>query len=831
MRQRLRPRRQIGIGDVLERRGLLAAPVVAGNLGQVLQSQFQPYAFGTAVGTQLDAVRVAGHFRQHVVVPSPHQNSATSPINYGFINRSQFNGSGFPTIGLQLQEVRVGGRVTVHGSDNENALTPSSGLVAAAGRPFRVFKTVVNKGGIDRSQFNDGGFGTAEYDSDGNITVREGRVGLQWRQTRVRGSVDVGIDVDLIQPGGTPTSVSAAAAPGTTAIEPSTNTGRIRDTQFNDGGFGDIGMQWSQVAVGGRVATTSNTLFIRPRQDNTGPIDVVDRNLGQEDAATSSPASARAAREAARSATLRSAALRPASLRSATVHVAATVSAAEIPSTDNNSATSSGRLPGTQFNDGGFGDVGLQWKKVQVRGDVTVAHNSLTVQPENKGQGLITVRGINLPTAPGATAPTPRRPLPAPVTDPAAVTSDGDPVTALPTPTDPTSPYFATPFSEPGTVTLPFPGNLPLVNAATNSGLVRGGQFNAGGFGDDGLQWLNVRVDGHVNVVHNSLSVHPEGSQLAGIAVGNVAYGRPVGQQVARHLATIRSLVISAGTGGVETGPSPVAAAAVTPTRLLTPPNGRKIADQQVVTPGATDVFLQWNGIDHRRGLVVVHNIIKLTGVGPNTGPITLTNIRFPFKVPLGPLVATTPSAATVRALAIGPVLLNSAINSGTLDHAQFSSGGFGDDALQWRNVRVGGSVDVVHNTLAVDASADAPTTDVAGPITISNVSFNSGALRGDLSSRQTQVLVSPPDVFQRKATRPVNPGKALPDDPTVINQAVNSGIIRAGQFAQGAANHTLLQWQGVRTRGPVKVIDNVLSISVLDRPAGPISISNVTFA
>ena len=75
---------------------------------------------------------------------------------------------------------------------------------------------------------------------------------------------------------------------------------------------------------------------------------------------------------------------------------------------------------------------------------------------------------------------------------------------------------------------------FPLENAASNSGLVRGGQFNAGGFGDEGLQWQNVHVGGKVQVVHNSLSVHPEGSKLAGISVSNVSYGPPVSPSVAR---------------------------------------------------------------------------------------------------------------------------------------------------------------------------------------------------------------------------------------------------------------------------------------------------------
>jgi hypothetical protein len=55
----------------------------------------------------------------------------------------------------------------------------------------------------------------------------------------------------------------------------------------------------------------------------------------------------------------------------------------------------------------------------------------------------------------------------------------------------------------------------------------------------------------------------------------------------------------------------------------------------------------EWNGIEHKRGLVIVHNIILLKNVGPNTGPITLQNVRFPFKVPtFAPLVTVLPAAS-----------------------------------------------------------------------------------------------------------------------------------------------------------------------------------------
>jgi len=185
-----------------------------------------------------------------------------------------------------------------------------------------------------------------------------------------------------------------------------------------------------------------------------------------------------------------------------------------------------------------------------------------------------------------------------------------------------------------------------------------------------------------------------------------------------------------------------------------------------------------------------------------------------------------------------GAILLNSADNSGILSHAQFNGRGFGDIGLQWRNVSVAGSVAVVHNTLAVDESSDLPAGAVLGPITISNITFNSTALNGPLSTKRNEVIVSPPPPFKRQrdlvqhiTSRPVNFGKPLPQNPAVRNEATNTGIMAGGQIAAGGAGHALLQWQCVKLDGKVTVMDNVLSISMQDKPTGPITISNVTFA
>jgi hypothetical protein len=375
------------------------------------------------------------------------------------------------------------------------------------------------------------------------------------------------------------------------------------------------------------------------------------------------------------------------------------------------------------------------------------------------------------------------------------------------------------------------------VNSATNSGLVKGGQFNAGGFGDLGLQWQKVHVGGNVQLVHNSLSVHPEGSMLAGISVSNVSYGPPVSPSVARHLAVLPFAVISTGD---DTSTAANGSGHVLPKTVLSPPNDRILTNQQLAKPNGADVFLQWNGIEHKRGLVLVQNIILISGVGPNTGPITLSNIRFPFRVPtLAPLVtAVQPATAAraqstqVRAQSHEPVLLNSANNSGIISDAQFSDGGFGDVGSQWSNVSVNGSVAVVHNTLAVDesAAADLPADDNPGPLTISNVTFNSQALAG-VSKARAQVLVSPPDIFQAVSSHRVNLGRPLPHDPNVVDQTANSGILKGGQLSSGGTSHVVLQWQCVNVPGRVTVMDNVLSLSVADRPTGPITISNVTFA
>jgi hypothetical protein len=92
----------------------------------------------------------------------------------------------------------------------------------------------------------------------------------------VRGPVNVGLEDLVIQPGASPapavSSVTPAVSTDATGPIPfqskvedrRTNIGNIKNSQFNDGGFGDIGMQWMGVSVGAHVGTSTNTLFLKP---------------------------------------------------------------------------------------------------------------------------------------------------------------------------------------------------------------------------------------------------------------------------------------------------------------------------------------------------------------------------------------------------------------------------------------------------------------------------------------------------------------------------------------------------------------------------------------
>jgi len=793
----------------LESRLVLSSAQLPGNVGEVLQSQYEPRGITEPVGLQTWGLTVGGPVKIELYDPAldveagkVDEASTGSIVNSGLIGFSQFNGGGFSTIGAQIRQTRLGRGLTISGFDTpERDLDAGSSPSAAQAIPGQAR---VNTNLIWNSQFQDGGFGTRGS---------RGRVGLQWNRVRVRGGVDIGMENLVYQPGVTKETSQGGVDPIPQFPLSPTNVGRIRRSQFNDGGFGDLGMQWMGVGVGGRVATSTNTLFIHPKQDQLGPLTFENMNFGFHSRSGTTGSLDR--------------------VRAASVEAQATTSSAAGPYQEwidpsrrkrfINDATNSGRIVGTQFNDGGFGDVGLQWRKVRVGRDVTAVHNALTVQPTNAGQGLITVRNVTFPARPYRTPESRSQPAQRLSPHPALVTRDGQiRVRELPQPTEP--------FRQPHAIVPVIPteeGDLSnaveVLNGATNSGRIHGGQFNAGGFGDLGMQWLKVEVGQGVELVHNSLSVHPLGSKLEGIEVSGVTFGEPVRPDQAKWLSVLPNH---------EARSVPLAGPGVRRKGFDDPHNDRWLRNQQRAKPDQLPVFIQWNGVGRERGLIIVQNLIDIRGVQPVSGPVTLEDIRFVGAPPF--VQSGDSSTGLIQAAASGrPMSMNATNNSGILSHNQFSDGGFGSLGLQWRNVKVGGQVSVVQNTLSVNATADRAPGDIGGPITISDITFNSGVFGGPLSARQAgseQVITTPPAFQSRLSSPPQNRGLRLTQDPYVTDESTNSGIFTGGQLIGGGGRFGLLQWQNVRIPGNVTIIQNVLDVNLGGQANGPVKIAHVTF-
>jgi len=770
------------------------------------------------------------------------------PANSGIIAASQFNDGGFGPLGIQASGLRVGGDLSIV---SQTTLGEADAPVSPPSVPFapQMPGMRVNSGRIENSQFADGGFGDS---------------GLQLRSVTVGGSLEVGAQRFVIQPTngqgnlGPPTLLGTlnpktrvvtfpkpapGAAPPTSMLYPGmyvfgngiqantvvrsigdgrhitlsklpratgarhlffstrdsgTNTGSIVASQVTDGGFGDIGLQWSNVTVGGRVATQHSGLEIQPQLANVGPITAGQKHFGllsQAGFATTPPAG-------------------PVSPVLPVSPGGASGTSTAAGST--NDATNSGRIVASQFADGGFGDIGMQWQNVQVSGDVEVTHNSLSVQPENAGQGKITVADVSFTSSPPSSTPSPASSggeLPA---DPPVVTQ-GTPVTPrLPTPTKP----GPTPFQ---------------FNSATNSGLVSNSQFADGGFGDVGLQWSDVRIGGSVQVVHNSLSVQAEGSGLAGVSVHGVTFGSAAGSAGDRRLApaTIDSLTV--GSSG-SAGPPPF----VPGFGVRRYPNHTNRINQQYASSPASATSLQWTNVaqDPRNpsGLVIVNNVLKVSndstvGRQPAKGVITLSKIAFPGiappqTLPSGTMTAAHAPAAFHRMLSPAgtiaqAVRTNSATNSGVLSGNQFLDGGTGDIGLQWSDVTVNGSVRIEHNSCSVNVVGDAKDT---GPIDISGIRFDSG-WAGSGASTDTLYLTPP----SASLTRLGGPAVAATAG-SVINTASNSATLTGGQFLDGGMGQIGLQWQHQTITCPIRIVNNVLSVTVSGTNAHDVFVHDVTF-
>ena len=825
------------------------------NVGQITDSQVNVGGF-TTVGLQLQDVSITGGMlrvdvldegigkpaaggtqpvpagganRLPALVPPESPGGAT---NSGVITSSQFNDGGFGPLGIQASGLTVGGDLSIV---SRTTLGAPDVPVPAVPVPFAppLPGMSVNAGTIQGSQFTDGGFGDT---------------GLQLKTVTVGGAIDVGAERFVIQPTagtanlGPPTllgSLTATArlvkfpkaasgsAPPTSMLYPGmfvfgrgippktvirsvvngqwialsklpritgtrqlffstrdtgTNTGLIASSQVTDGGFGDIGLQWSNVSVGGRVATLHTSLQIQPEVDGVGAITTGDKQFGL---LTPTPAA-------------------PSSARPPAAAVVAPRAAAPVAGGTGNDATNSGRIVSSQFADGGFGDIGMQWQNVQVTGTVEATHNSLSIQPENANQGLISVANVSFTRAPPAFGPGP--------------TSGGGLLPADPTPvTDGTavSPVLPTP-TGPG---LAGSG----ANAATNSGLVSQSQFADGGFGDVGLQWFNVRVNGDVQVVHNSLSVQPEGANLRGVSVRDVTFGSAVHAAGDPRLApaTLASLVVPPS----NSGPPPF----VPNSAYVEKTNAVDRKHQQFLSAPASATSLQWRSITRDgTGLVIVNNVLQVSNTatagnrpGTSAGVVRLAGITFPGRVPPHVATAAASSSVPVRPTVIAGVAAaagNAATNSGTLSANQFLDGGMGDIGLQWRNVTVNGSVRVEHNSCSVNVVGDARNT---GPITVSGIRFATGWSSGGAA---TDTLFLTPPAAGLAAAPPAGSVAGAG------NAASNSATLTGGQFLDGGMGQIGLQWQHLTIDCPIRIVNNVFSITVSGVGTRDVTIQDVTF-
>jgi hypothetical protein len=794
-----------------------------------------------AGGTQ--PVPVGGANTLPAVVPP---RSPGGPANSGVIASSQFNDGGFGPLGIQASGLTVGGDLSIV---SRTTLGSADVPVTPPSVPFAppLPSMSVNAGTIRNSQFTDGGFGDT---------------GLQLRSVTVGGAIDVGAERFVIQPTtgkgnlGPPnllgtlnaktrlvTFAKAApgAAPPTSMLYPGmfvfgkgipaktviqsivngqrimlskmprvtgarqlffstrntgTNTGSIVSSQVADGGFGDIGLQWSNVAVGGRVATLHSGVQIQPELDNVGSITTGQKQFGL----LPTPGFATEATPAA---------------PSSPVTPGGAVGTAT-GSGSSNDATNSGRIVASQFADGGFGDIGLQWQNVQVSGNVEATHNALSIQPENTNQGLISVANVSFASSPPSFTPSAVSGGGALSTDPALVTQ-GTPVSPrLPMPTSPGMSRYQS-------------------NSATNSGLVSNSQFADGGFGDVGLQWSNVRVHGDVQVVHNSLSIQPEGSRLAGVSVKDVTFGSAASPAGDPRLepATLTNLTVKPSGSA---GPPPF----VPNSAYVKKSNRVNRTNQQVLSSPAAATSLQWRSVTRdATGLVIVNNVLKVSNngtvgkqPGAVAGTIQLGGITFPGSVPprvlsAQPTVTAKPrTTAAYAATAPQAIRVNAATNSGTLSGNQFLDGGTGDIGLQWRDVTINGSVRIEHNSCSINVTGDANDT---GPITVSGIRFDTG---WSASGAATDILfLTPPATGGQlsgvQAAAPTTSVIAMGG----INTASNSATLAGGQFLDGGMGQIGLQWQHVTINCPIRIVNNVFSVTVSGTNTHGVSVQDVTFA
>ena len=63
-----------------------------------------------------------------------------------------------------------------------------------------------------------------------------------------------------------------------------------------------------------------------------------------------------------------------------------------------------------------------------------------------------------------------------------------------------------------------------VINTASNSATLVGGQFLDGGMGQIGLQWQHVTINSPIRIVNNVFSVTVSGTNTRGVSVQDVTF-------------------------------------------------------------------------------------------------------------------------------------------------------------------------------------------------------------------------------------------------------------------------------------------------------------------
>jgi hypothetical protein len=180
----------------------------------------------------------------------PRLALAAAPVNpnTGSIVASQFQPYGYSLLGTQLLDVTAAGGQSIQLTAPNNSGTPPA-PPATYGYP----QSPVNTGQITDSQVNVGGFTTLGMQLQ-NVTITNGALRVDvW----TRGSASRLPEARSPCRSAARTRCLRRCPRGRPEVR--ANSGIIVSSQFNDGGFGPLGIQASGLSVGGDLSIVSRT--------------------------------------------------------------------------------------------------------------------------------------------------------------------------------------------------------------------------------------------------------------------------------------------------------------------------------------------------------------------------------------------------------------------------------------------------------------------------------------------------------------------------------------------------------------------------------------------